>query len=106
MYNAPSNIIIKGKHQSYNFEIPIDVTGVSFSGQYIYPGTTEPVTLEYQDAFPNPKVFSMVNNQLGNNYIAYYFQDIELAAGADTATKIAIISSKLHTRNVVYAAID
>jgi hypothetical protein len=104
-YIAPSSVVIKGKGQSYNYEIPIDVTGYYMIGQYTTP-ENEIVTRELLDDFPRPKIFSMVNSQHGQNYIAYYFQDIELAGGADTNAKIAVITSKLVERNTVYAAID
>jgi len=105
IYNAPSNIMIKGKTQNYNYEIPIDLTGYYMVGQYTFPGG-ETVNRELQDDFPRPKIFSRANSTSGMNYIAYYFDDIELENGADTNAKIAVITAKLVERNTVYAAID
>jgi hypothetical protein len=101
-------ISIKGLDQNYSAIIPIDATGYYKSGDVTISGET--VTLELQDANPNPRRFAMLDTSIGRNYIAYYYCgdncNDKPILNATSSANIAVTTSKLIERNIIYAAID
>jgi hypothetical protein len=84
-YYSSENIQIKGYYVNQDFVITVDSTSYTF------------------DRGPMPGAFLIKDTMLGQNYVAYHYHPLSTDRPRDN---ISVLSSKMLTRHLVYAAID
>jgi hypothetical protein len=94
IYEKTEDIKIRGFYENYNLIMGVDNTDYEVEAE------------SFVDKGPKPGIFTMVDTAYGNNHVAYYYYPIEENNQSAREENISVISAKMLTRNVIFAAID